>query len=264
MTDDSHAAPQPGSTEAPRTLVVAPTYVEAPNIEIFLETVRSVVPIADILVVDDNSPDGTADLAEAKAAELGRVEVMRRPAKDGLGNAYRAGFGWGLDRGYERLVQIDVDFSHDPAMIPRLLDRLDDGAGVSIGSRYVPGGTTPNWPKHRQLMSRWGNAYATWLLKIDINDATAGFRAYRADVLEAIDFRSTIANGYAFQMEVAYRLADWGGRIDEVPISFTDRVRGESKMSTRIMAESMLLVTRWGVRDRFAKLRGRPPRGTAD
>lgn len=244
--------PDPAS---PRILVVAPTYIEAPNIELFLETVRRVVPEADVLVVDDNSPDGTGDLAEAKAAELGRVDVLHRPAKAGLGNAYRAGFGWGLDRGYERLVQIDVDFSHDPAMIPALLRRLDDGAGVAIGSRYVAGGSTPNWPKHRQLLSKWGNAYATWLLGLDIHDATAGFRAYRADVLEAIDFRDTIANGYAFQMEVAYRMATWGGRIDEVPIAFTDRVRGESKMSGRIMAESMLLVTRWGVRDRLRNLR---------
>lgn len=244
--------PDPAS---PRILVVAPTYIEAPNIELFLETVRRVVPEADVLVVDDNSPDGTGDLAEAKAAELGRVDVLHRPAKAGLGNAYRAGFGWGLDRGYERLVQIDVDFSHDPAMIPALLRRLDDGAGVAIGSRYVAGGSTPNWPKHRQLLSKWGNAYATWLLGLDIHDATAGFRAYRADVFEAIDFRDTIANGYAFQMEVAYRMATWGGRIDEVPIAFTDRVRGESKMSGRIMAESMLLVTRWGVRDRLRNLR---------
>lgn len=241
--------------EAPvRTLVVAPTYVEAPNIELFLATVRRVVPEADILVVDDNSPDGTADLAQAVADELGSIEILHRPVKDGLGNAYRAGFGWGLDHGYERLVQIDVDFSHDPAMVPALLARLDDGAGVAIGSRYVSGGSTPNWPLHRRLMSKWGNAYATWLLGLEIHDATAGFRAYRADVLEAIDFRATIANGYAFQMEVAYRLAAWGGRIDEVPIAFTDRVRGESKMSVRIMAESMLLVTRWGIRDRLRTL----------
>jgi dolichol-phosphate mannosyltransferase len=240
-----------------RTLVVAPTYIEAPNIELFLETVRRVAPEADILVVDDNSPDGTADLAEAKGSEIGRVEVLRRPTKDGLGNAYRAGFGWGLDHGYARLVQIDVDFSHDPAIIPALLARLDDGAGVSIGSRYVQGGSTPHWPLHRRLLSKWGNAYATWLLGIHIHDATAGFRAYRADVLDEIDFRDTIANGYAFQMEVAYRLAAWGGRIDEVPIAFTDRVRGESKMSGRIMAESMILVTRWGVRDRFRALTNR-------
>jgi dolichol-phosphate mannosyltransferase len=139
-------------------------------------------------------------------------------------------------------------------MIPRLLERLDDGAGVAIGSRYVTGGSTPNWPTHRKLLSKWGNAYATWLLGLHMHDATAGFRAYRADVLETIDFRGTVANGYAFQMELAYRLAGWGGRIDEVPIAFTDRVRGESKMSGRIMAESMLLVTGWGVRDRAKRL----------
>lgn len=238
-----------------RTLVVVPTYIEAPNIELFLDTVRRVVPEADILVVDDNSPDGTADLAQAKADEMGRIDIMRRPAKAGLGNAYRAGFGWGLDRGYERLVQIDVDFSHDPAMIPALLARLDAGAGVAIGSRYVSGGSTPHWPLHRRLMSKWGNGYATWLLGLHIHDATAGFRAYKSEVLEAIQFRDTIANGYAFQMEVAYRLAEWGGRIDEVPIAFTDRVRGQSKMSGRIMAESMILVTKWGVRDRLGALR---------
>lgn len=240
-----------------RTLVVTPTYIEAPNVELFIDTVRAILPAADILVVDDNSPDGTADLAEAKGAELGRVEVLRRPVKDGLGNAYRAGFGWGLDHGYRRLVQIDVDGQHDPAVIPQLLARLDDGAGVAIGSRYVTGGSTPNWPLHRRVLSKWGNAYATWLLGLELHDATAGFRAYKAEVLEAIDFRDTIANGYAFQMEIAYRLATWGGRIDEVPIAFTDRLRGQSKMSGKIMAESMLLVTRWGVRDRAKRLFGR-------
>ncbi len=234
--------------------MVAPTYIEAPNIKLFLEAVREVVPEADVLIVDDNSPDGTADLAQQVADELGQIVVLRRPTKDGLGNAYRAGFGYGLDEGYDRLVQLDVDFSHDPKVIPQLLARIDDGAGVAIGSRYVPGGSTPSWPMHRKLLSKWGNAYATWILGLHVHDATAGFRAYRADVLDTIHFRDTVANGYAFQMEVAYRLAEWGGRIDEVPIAFTDRVRGQSKMSGRIMAESMLLVTRWGVRDRVRAL----------
>ena len=252
--DTAGSVDKPATVDEPRTLVVTPTYIEAPNVEFFLDTVRSVVPHADILVVDDNSPDGTADLAEAKGAEIGRVHVLRRPTKDGLGNAYRAGFGWGLDQGYERLVQIDVDGQHDPRVIPQLLARLDDGAGVAIGSRYVTGGSTPNWPFHRRLLSKWGNGYATWILGLDLHDATAGFRAYRAGVLEAIHFRDTIANGYAFQMEVAYRLASWGGRIDEVPIAFTSRLRGQSKMSGRIMAESMLLVTRWGIRDRVQSL----------
>ena len=246
-----------------RTVVVVPTYLEASNIVSFLEAVRSTVPDADVIVVDDNSPDGTADLAEKAGAELGQISVLRRPVKDGLGNAYRAGFGQAMADGYEYFVQLDADFSHDPSMIPELLSRLDDGAGVAIGSRYVPGGSTPNWPIHRRLMSKVGNRYATWLLKLSIRDATAGFRAYTGEVLRAITFEETVANGYAFQMEVAYRLAGWGGRIDEVPISFTDRIRGESKMSGQIMAESLLLVTRWGLRDRYAALKARVGRPNA-
>ena len=248
-------------TTTPRTLIVVPTYLEAPNIEPFLTTVRKVLPDADVLVVDDSSPDGTADLAEKVGAELGGVTVLRRPAKAGLGNAYRAGFTQGIAQGYTRIVQLDADFSHDPAMIPALLARLDDGAGVAIGSRYVPGGSTPHWPTHRRWLSKVGNRYATWLLGLGVRDATAGFRAYDARVLEAIKFGETIANGYAFQMELAYRLAEWGGRIDEVPIAFTDRIRGESKMSSRIMVESMMLVTGWGVRDRARALAGKPRKG---
>lgn len=238
-------------------MVIVPTYQEAANVERFLRAIRAAVPDADVLVVDDNSPDGTADLAEKVSEELGRIEVLRRPGKDGLGNAYRAGFGMGLDAGYDVLVQMDVDFSHDPEVVPQLIARLDDGAGVAIGSRYVPGGSTPSWPTHRRLLSEWGNRYVRLMLKLPIRDATSGFRAYRADVVEAIDLRATVANGYAFQMEVAYRLSQWGGRVDEVPITFIDRAFGTSKMSTQIMAESMLLVTRWGLRDRLRALRGK-------
>lgn len=248
-------------TGAHKTLIVVPTYLEAPNIEPFLVAVRRVVPAADVLVVDDSSPDGTADLAEKVGAELGGISVLRRPEKDGLGNAYRAGFARGIQQGYSRIVQLDADFSHDPAMIPALLKRLDDGAGVAIGSRYVPGGSTPHWPTHRRWLSKVGNRYATWLLGLGVRDATAGFRAYDASVLDAIKFGETVANGYAFQMELAYRLAEWGGRIDEVPIAFTDRVRGQSKMSGRIMVESMLLVTGWGVRDRARALAHKPRKG---
>lgn len=244
-----------------RTMVVVPTYLEAPNIELFLKAVRSVVPNADILVVDDNSSDGTAEIAEKTAADLGQISVMRRPTKDGLGNAYRAGFAQAIDSGYDQVVQLDADFSHDPKMIPALLASLEQGAGVAIGSRYVAGGSTPHWPMHRRMLSKVGNRYATWLLGLSINDATAGFRAYKSEVLQAIKFGETVANGYAFQMELAYRLAEWGGRIDEVPIAFTDRVRGESKMSGRIMVESMLLVTGWGLRDRARSLVGKPPKG---
>lgn len=240
-----------------RSLVIVPTYQEAANVERFLREIRAAVPDADLMIVDDNSPDGTADLAEKAGAELGQIKVLRRPGKDGLGNAYRAGFDVGLAEGYEALVQMDVDFSHDPTVVPVLIDRLRDGAGVAIGSRYVPGGSTPNWPLHRRLLSEWGNRYVRFMLKLPVRDATSGFRAYRAEVLRAIDLQDTIANGYAFQMEVAYRLAQWGGRVDEVPITFVDRAFGTSKMSPQIMAESMLLVTRWGLRDRTRAVRGK-------
>ena len=240
-----------------RTLVVVPTYLEAPNIELFLETVRKVVPEADILVVDDSSPTAPPTWPKHAAPSSVRSPCSGGPPRMGWETRTEPVSVEGLDEGYDRLVQLDADFSHDPAMIPKLLERLDDGAGVAIGSRYVAGGSTPHWPTHRKLLSKWGNSYATWLLGIDVHDATAGFRAYRAEVLDAIEFRKTVANGYAFQMELAYRLAAWGGRIDEVPIAFTDRVRGESKMSGKIMAESMLLVTRWGIRDRLRSLKGR-------
>ncbi len=218
------------------TTVVVPTYLEVENIELMLRALRKELPDASILVVDDASSDGTGELAEKVAEELGDVQVLHRPAKDGLGNAYRAGFAKALDDGAHRIVQLDADFSHDPAVIPLLLERLDQGAGVAIGSRYVPGGSTPHWPWYRRLMSKWGNGYATWLLGLSMNDATAGFRAYEGSVLKEIEFQNTIANGYAFQMELAFRLASWGGRIDEVPIAFADRIRGQSKMSFRIMA----------------------------
>ncbi len=241
-----------------RTLVVVPTYQEADNIEALLRRVREALPSADVLVVDDNSPDGTADRAEALGADLGQVKVLRRPVKDGLGNAYRAGLGTGLDEGYDALVQIDADFSHDPAVLPELLARLEDGADVAIGSRYVAGGSIPNWPAYRRALSRYGNRYAVALLGLDVRDATAGFRAYRADLLRAIEVTGTRANGYGFLLELSHRGVLCGARAAEVPITFTDRVRGTSKMSVRTMVESMALVTWWGLRARARRLgRGR-------
>ena len=235
-------------------VVVVPTYQEADNVGPFLTAMRAAAPEVDILIVDDNSPDGTADLVEKEAAELGHIDVLRRPAKDGLGNAYRAGFALALERGYDRVVQMDADLSHDPAVVPKLLAALDD-ADVVIGSRYIPGGSTPNWPVHRRLLSKWGNRYATAVLGLDVRDATAGFRGYRAEALREIRFDTTEANGYAFQMEVARRLAVHRCKVVEVPITFVDRVRGVSKMSPTIMAESMALVTGWGVRDRLRRRR---------
>ncbi|CAB4665176.1 unannotated protein [freshwater metagenome] len=233
-----------------RVLLITPTYQEAQNIEEFLKRARAGLPEADILVVDDNSPDGTADLADAAAISLGQIEVLRRPGKAGLGNAYRAGFAIGLARGYEVLVQIDADLSHDPAVLPQLIAALDAGADLAIGSRYVPGGSIPNWPARRRALSKYGNAYTGFMLRTGVADATAGFRAYKAEVLRLIDYSATRSKGYGFQIETAYRVAKTGSKIVEVPITFTDRVRGHSKMSLAVMVEEMIMVSWWGIRDR--------------
>jgi dolichol-phosphate mannosyltransferase len=244
-----------------RTLIVTPTYVEGENIEEFLRRTRAAVSDADVLVVDDNSPDGTADIAERVGAELGRIEVLRRPDKSGLGVAYRAGFSVGLDRGYEVLCQVDADLSHDPDVLPHLIGPIEAGAAdLVIGSRYVPGGSIPNWPFFRRTLSRVGNLYAGILLGTGIRDATSGYRAYRADTLRTIDYSSTRAKGYGFQIETAYRVWQAGGRVVETPIEFTDRVRGYSKMTWSVAAEELGLVTWWGVRDRTGRLLGRGSR----
>ena len=237
-----------------RTLVVVPTYIEAENVVEFLKRARAAAPDADILVVDDNSPDGTATLAQEAARDLGRIDVLVRPAKKGLGSAYRAGFAIGLEKGYETLVQIDADLSHDPAVLPELLGALESGADLAIGSRYVPGGEIPHWPWFRRALSRYGNLYAAFVLGTGVKDATSGYRAYRADTLKSIDYATTRSKGYGFQIETEYRVHSWGGRITEVPIVFTDRVRGYSKMSWFIFAEELLLVTWWGMRDRARRL----------
>ena len=235
-----------------RVLIVLPTYQEATNIVTVLQRVRGVVPSAEILVVDDNSPDGTADLAEAAGRELGNIDVLRRPGKSGLGSAYRAGFTQGLAGGADVLVEMDADLSHDPAALPALLRPVLDGeADLVIGSRYVPGGAIPDWSFHRRGLSRLGNRYAAAMLHLPVADATAGFRAYAADVLRKIDLASVSTDGYGFQIDMAYRVSRAGGRIVEVPIEFTDRVRGKSKMSGRIIVEALAAVTWWGIRDRI-------------
>ncbi|MDQ1403801.1 MAG: dolichol-phosphate mannosyltransferase [Actinomycetota bacterium] len=239
-----------------RTLVVLPTYNEATNIAVVLDRLRAAVPAADVLVVDDGSPDGTADMADALGVELGQIDVLRRPGKAGLGSAYRAGFRWGMERGYEVMVEMDADLSHDPGALPSLLAAVDGGADLGLGSRYVPGGAIPAWPLHRRLLSRWGNRYAGAVLGLDVRDATGGFRAYRATALEAIDLSRVRAEGYGFQIEMTHRLARADGKIVEVPIQFVDRVRGTSKMSSRIVVEALLLVTWWGLRDRVLRRRG--------
>ena len=238
-----------------RTLIDLPTFNEADNIVEVLRKLRAVVPEASVLVVDDSSPDGTADLVEEVAAEIGDVSVMRRPAKSGLGSAYRDGFRHGLAAGYDVMVEMDSDLSHDPAALPSLLAAAADGAALALGSRYIPGGSIPDWSWHRRALSRWGNRYAAAVLGIDVNDATSGYRAYRAEALADIDFHTVQADGYGFQVEMAYRVLASGGRIVEVPISFTDRVRGESKMSSSIVVEALVLVTWWAIRDRILRIR---------
>jgi dolichol-phosphate mannosyltransferase len=240
-----------------RTLVVVPTYQEAENIPELLRRVRSGNPDVDVLVVDDNSPDGTADLARAMATELDQIDVVVRPKKDGLGNAYRHGFRIGLDRGYDILVQMDADLSHDPAAIPELVGSLRDGVGMVIGSRYVPGGSIPHWPVHRRALSRYGNQYTRAVLGLRIADTTSGFRAWRAETLRAIDALSSTGAGYLFQIELAYRVAQCGQSLAEVPITFTDRVRGFSKMSGAVIFEELTHVTWWGFRDRVLRRRQR-------
>jgi dolichol-phosphate mannosyltransferase len=233
-----------------RTLVVLPTYQEAANVAEVLRRLRAAVPHADVLVVDDSSPDGTADVAKATAHELGGIDVCVRPGKAGLGSAYRAGFKEGQERGYEVLVEMDSDLSHDPAALPTLLRAVDDGADLAVGSRYIPGGTIPRWTFVRRALSKWGNRYAAAALRLQVHDATSGYRAYRARALARLDLDKVRADGYGFQIEMTYLVARDGGRVVEVPIEFLDRSRGHSKMSTRIVIEALALVTWWGVRDR--------------
>ncbi len=232
-----------------RTLVVLPTYEEADNIAEVLRRLKAAVPAVDVLVVDDASPDGTAEIAKVAGTELGGVDVMIRAGKAGLGSAYRAGFAEGMRRGYDILVEMDSDLSHDPAALPTLLRAVEAGADLAVGSRYIPGGSIPHWSLRRRSLSRWGNRYAGFALGLPLADATSGYRAYLADTVAGLDLPTVRADGYGFQIEMAYRVARRGGRIVEVPIEFVDRERGTSKMSSRIIVEALILVTWWGVRD---------------
>lgn len=237
------------------TLVVLPTYNEIANIEKMLRALRSEVPNCDILVVDDGSPDGTADAADRVGGEVQRVSVLRRSGKGGLGSAYRAGFSWGLENGYDRFVEIDCDFSHDPRALPDMLE-LAQTFEVVIGSRYVPGGAIPSWSTSRLLLSKGGNRYASVMLGLGVADSTAGYRVYSKSALEKIDYQTVRADGYGFQIEMTYRARAGGASIVEHPISFTDRTEGESKMSRAIVTEALWMVTKWGV----ARFFGRGPR----
>jgi glycosyltransferase involved in cell wall biosynthesis len=241
--------------------VVVPTYNEADNIERLCREVRLAVPDAQLLIVDDGSPDGTADLADELSRSLGHIEVMRREGKAGLGAAYRAGLRAAIDRGAEICVQMDADLSHDPAVLPALITNAEHGADLAIGSRYVPGGLTENWPRRRRILSRWGNRYAAGVLGLAVNDATAGFRAYRADALQRMQFETVSADGYGFQVEMTYRLVRIGGKVVEFPITFRDRTEGDSKMSGGIIREALIIVIKLWVADFGGRRRRRAQGG---
>jgi dolichol-phosphate mannosyltransferase len=237
-----------------RGLVVIPTYDEAENIELVVDRVRATVSSFDVLIVDDTSPDGTGDIAEKIAAHDERVHVLHRSDKRGLGSAYLAGFRWGLDRGFDVLVEMDADGSHLPEQLPRLLGALD-GADLVLGARWVPGGRVVNWPRRRELLSRGGNTYARFALGLPVHDATGGFRAFRRATLEGLDLESVESEGYCFQVDLARRALAAGFRVREVPITFVEREHGYSKMSGEIVREALVRVTAWGVHHRTRQLR---------
>jgi dolichol-phosphate mannosyltransferase len=240
---------------AERCLVVIPTYNEAGNIELVLDRVRASAPTLDVLVVDDGSPDGTGELADRVAAHDDSVHVLHRTAKAGLGAAYVAGFGWGLARDYDVLIEMDADGSHLPEQLPRLLDALPE-ADLVLGARWVPGGRVVNWPRRRMLLSRGGNIYTRLALGLPLHDATGGFRAFRRPALEKIGLDDVTSQGYCFQIDLARRTVSAGFRVVEVPITFVEREIGESKMSGQIVREALVNVTRWGLAHRAGQLRG--------
>ena len=251
--------------------MVLPTYNERDNIAQLLTDIRQVMPQASILVIDDQSPDGTGAIADDLAASLGNIEVLHRTSKDGLGSAYRFGFGHLFSAAnylsgspitsdpetsdLDIVITMDADFSHDPKVLPSLIAAILAGADAVVGSRYVRGGGTVDWPLHRRLLSRWGNLYTGAILGVGVRDCTSGFRAYRLEALRGINPQSTSAEGYAFLTELIVRLSRQGRTISEVPITFVDRKFGTSKMSGNIILESMRLVTRWGVAHRWDQLR---------
>ncbi len=239
---------------APNVLVIIPTYQERENIERIVERVATSVPSAHVLVVDDGSPDGTGKIADELADADERIHVLHRAEKNGLGAAYIAGFDWGLDAGYDVLVEMDADGSHAPEQLPRLLAALEH-ADLVLGSRYVPGGAVVNWPRRRAVLSRGGNLYTRLALGLELRDATGGYRAFRRQVLEDIDYAAVASQGYCFQVDLARRASEAGFRVVEVPITFVERVRGESKMSGDIVREAFLRVTQWGVAYRGEQLR---------
>lgn len=239
-----------------RVVVIIPTYNERENLPLILDRLLGSVPQVDVLVVDDGSPDGTGEVADARAKSDQRVHVLHRTSKNGLGAAYLAGFDWALQRGYDVLVEMDADGSHAPEQLPRLLNAVAH-AELVIGSRYVPGGAVVNWPAHRQALSRGANAYARVALGSGLHDMTAGYRAYRAEALARLHLDDVASQGYCFQVDLAWRTLREGLRVIEVPITFTEREIGSSKMSGSIMREAFWNIARWGAAWRWRQLTGR-------
>jgi dolichol-phosphate mannosyltransferase len=242
-----------GDAAAGRVLIVMPTYNERQNLEIMAGRIREAVPDADLLVVDDNSPDGTGDLADKLTEADPRVQVMHRTEKAGLGRAYVAGFTWALERGYDLIVEMDADGSHRPEDLPKLLVAAARSDAV-IGSRYVPGGTVVNWPKSREFLSKGANIYNRVMLGVKVKDATGGFRVYHAATLRNLDLNGIESAGYCFQIDMTLRVLQAGMTITEVPITFVERERGASKMSRTVIVEAFTRVARWGI---SARLHGR-------
>ncbi|HXX68819.1 MAG TPA: polyprenol monophosphomannose synthase [Polyangiaceae bacterium] len=237
----------------PRTVVITPTYNERENLERFVSTVRGALPEADILIVDDHSPDGTGELADAIAHSDSRVRVMHRSGKLGLGTAYLAAFGQCLKEGYDRFFEMDADLSHDSRYLPEFVRALDEGFDVVIGSRNVPGGGVEGWGPGRHFISKGGSLYSRYVLGLSVRDLTSGYKAFSRRALESIDLASVRSNGYSFQIELTYRAILRGMRVKEVPIVFVDRTAGRSKMSRKIFLEAVGMV--WKLR--FDALRGR-------
>ncbi|MFC0581015.1 polyprenol monophosphomannose synthase [Micrococcoides hystricis] len=236
-----------------RILTIIPTYNELESLPITVDRLRSSVPESDVLIVDDQSPDGTGQLADEMAQVDQQIHVMHRKGKGGLGGAYIAGFKWGLDRGYDVLIELDADGSHQPEQLPTLISQIDR-ADLVIGSRWVPGGKVVNWPVHRQLISRFGSFYSRTLLGLKVRDITAGYRVFRATTLRKIDLDAIESVGYGFQVDMTFRVARLGLTIVEVPIAFIERELGDSKMSTGIAIEAMINVAKWGLKERAKTL----------
>lgn len=239
-----------------RVLVIIPTYNEADNLPVIVGRVRASVPEADVLVVDDNSPDGTGAIADGLAASDGQIHVLHRQGKEGLGRAYLAGFDWGLARDYDVLVEMDADGSHRPEELHRLLDAVQH-ADLVLGSRWVPGGAVVNWPRSRMVLSRGGSLYTRLALGIRTRDATGGYRAFRAQTLRDVDLETVDSNGYCFQVDLLWRALQRGKVVREVPITFVEREVGTSKMSQRIVVEALTKVGSWGAQERWRQLTGK-------